>query len=148
MEYKQLVKKFIDGATKDDMEKLNHKTNDFVEEVRKDHPEMVDKFLIDLDMALNPVFSEETAKKAVSKMKNKDGTTGEHWSYEITSKALMAKGYDYSACAWYYVLNLVYSLFYKQGRTDDTYIELAHDIFISGNGSPEIAKKIYKALNY
>ena len=148
MTYQKLIENFIDDATQEDMEILAHHTNDFVEEVRKDHPDMVENFLIKLDLDLNPKFGKETAKYAASKLKNKDGSTGEHWPFEITSKALTAKGYEHDPYAWYYVLNLVYSMFYKSGRVDETYIEMANDIFIAGGGSCEIAKKLFKAINY
>ena len=51
------------------MIELAKKTDCFVEEVREHHPEMVDKFLMKVDLALNPDFTRETAKYAVSKMK-------------------------------------------------------------------------------
>lgn len=148
MKYHELVKHYVDDASYEDMVELAKETDDFVEEVRKDHPDMVEKFLIKLDLEINPKFGKETSKYATSKLKNKDGSVGEHWPFEVTSKALTAKGYEHDPYAWYYVLNLVYSMFYKPGRTDETYIEMANDIFVSDGGSCEIAKKLFKAINY
>lgn len=147
MGYKELIKKFIDDASEEDMEMLTCKTDKFVEEVREKHPEMVDKFLLKLELLLNPSFSKDTAKYAVAKMKNKDGTTGEHWDYATTTKVLESKGYDFKPCDWYYVLNMIYSDYFKSGRSEDTYIEMAHD-FLSDEDSPENkAKKYYKAMH-
>lgn len=142
--YKELIKKYIDHASEYDMEMLTHKTDKFVEEVREKHPEMVDKFLMKIDLILNPNFTKETAEYAVSKMKNKDGTTGEHWNYDTTTKVLEAKGYDFKPCDWYYTLNMVYSDFYKQGRSDDTYVEMAYDFLADVDGAENKAKKYYK----
>lgn len=47
-----------------------------------------------------------------------------------------------------YVLNFVYSVFYKPGRADETYIEMANDFFVADGGSCDIAKKLFKAINY
>lgn len=148
MTYKELIKKYIDDANEDDMEMLTEKTNKFVEEVREHHPELVDKFLMKVDLVLNPYFTEATAKHVVSKMKNKSGTIGEHWNKETTDKVLHSKGYDFKSCDWYYVLNMMYSDYYKEGRSDDTYIELAND-FLSDPDAPHgKAKKYYKAMHY
>lgn len=148
MKYRELIEKYIDDSDDEAMEMLAYKTDKFVEEVREMHPEMVDKFLMKVDLILNPSFSKEAAKYVVSKMKNKDGTTGEHWNYETTTSVLESKGYDFKPCDWYYVLNMVYSDYYKSGRSDDTYIELAHD-FLSDNDAPQNkAKKYYKAMNF
>lgn len=144
MKYRELVKHHIEDASYEDMIELAKETDDFVEEVRELHPEMVNKFLMNLDLILNPNFTKETAKYAVSKMKNKDGTVGEHWNYDTTTKVLDAKGYDFSPCDWYYTLNMIYSDYYKEGRSEDTYIELAYD-FLSDIDAPQNkAKKIAK----
>jgi hypothetical protein len=95
---------------------------------------------------MNPHFTKETSKYVVAKLQNKDGTTGEHWNYETTSKVLTQKGYDFRNCDWYYVLNMIYSDYYKVGRSDDVYIELAYD-FLNDKDAPEDkAKRYYLAM--
>jgi hypothetical protein len=141
MKYHELVKHHIEDASYENMIELVKETDCFVEEVREHHPEMVDKFLMKVDLALNPDFTKETAKYVVSKMKNKDGTTGEHWNYDTTTKVLEAKGYDFNPCDWYYTLNMVYSDYYKSGRTDDTYVEMAYDFLNDIDGPEHKAKK-------
>ena len=141
MKYHELVKHHIEDASYEDMIELAKETDCFVEEVREHHPEMVDKFLTKVDLALNPDFTKETARYVVSKMKNKDGTVGEHWNYDTTSKVLEAKGYHFKPYDWYYVLNMMYSDYYKQGRSDDTYVEMAYDFLSDVDGPEHKAKK-------
>ena len=146
MRYAELIKKHIDDATEEDMELLTTKTDKFVEEVREHHPDLVEHYLMKVDLILNPHFSSETAKYAVSKLKNKDGTTGEHWSYETTCKVLSDKSFDFKRCDWYYVLNMIYSDYYKTGRSDETYIELAYDFLEDKDAPEDKAKRYYKAM--
>ena len=148
MRYKELIKKYIDDASEEDMEKLTEKTDKFVEEVSMSNPELVNKFLMKIDLVLNPHFTDDTAKYVVSKMKNKNGTMGEHWDKVTTDRVLHSKGYDFRSCDWYYVLNMIYSDFYKDGRSDETYIELAHDFLDDVDAPKDKAKKYYKAMHY
>ena len=148
MRYAELIKKHIDYATEEDMEMLTVKTDKFVEEVREHHPDLVEHYLMKVDLILNPHFSKETSKYAVSKLKNKDGTTGEHWNYETTTKVLEGKGYDFKHCDWYYVLNMIYSDYYKSGRSDETYIEMAYDFLADEDAPAHKMKRYYKAMHY
>jgi hypothetical protein len=43
-------------------------------------------------------MSQELADDWVSKMKNKDGTHGAHWTYEQTSQVMKDKGIKVDAC--------------------------------------------------
>lgn len=56
-------------------------------------------------------FDEHLAKKAVSMMKNVDGTEGEHWDHEQTTNVARNNGikFDtYNSWDWYYVMNMLY----------------------------------------
>ena len=145
--FKDMVSKYWRSAGLEDMECLADKVDWFAEEVRKKDPELVNKFLMKIDLLLNPHFTEETAKHVVSKMLNKDGSVGEHWTYEQTSSVLDSEKFDFDYADWYYVLNMMYSDYYKNGRTTETYIELAHD-FLSDSDAPEgKAKKYFWAMH-
>lgn len=144
--FQKLVDEYLKSSDEHTMDHLTHKIDNFVEEVRENHPELVEKFLCWVDLELNPHFTKETAVFAVSKMKNKDGTEGEHWSYETTSKILKNKSYDYDEADWYYVVNAIYSDYYKSGRSDDTYIELACDFLDDVDAPDDKAKRYYKAM--
>lgn len=140
--FKDMVDKYWRSAGLEDMERLAEKIDWFAEEVRKTNPELVEKFLMKLDLLLNPHFTKESAEHAVSKMVNKDGTRGEHWTYEQTSDVLKDQGYECDEADWYYVLNMIYSDYYKAGRSTDTYVELAHD-FLTDFDAPECKAKKY-----
>ena len=62
-------------------------------------------------------------------------------SYETTTKVLEAKGYNFKPCDWYYVLNMMYSDYYKPGRADDVYVEMACDFLNDVDGPKHKAKK-------
>ena len=143
MTFKELIDTYIHDLSDDDMHILTHKIDHFVEEVRDIAPELVDKFLMKVDIIVNPHFTKETAKYVVSKMRNKDGSVGEHWSYDTTTRAMTG---DFNEADWYYVLNMIYSDYYKAGRTDDIYLGLAKD-FLDDEDAPEgKAKRYYKAM--
>lgn len=147
MTFQKLIDEYGRDGDIETMEHLTKKIDHFVEDVREKHPDMVEHFLIKVDLLLNPHFTKETSKYAVSKMQNKDGSVGEHWSRETTDKVLESKGYNFNHCDWYYVLNMMYSDYYKSGRSDETYIELACD-FLSDKYAPhDKAKKYYKAMH-
>lgn len=64
-----------------------------------------------------PHFDETMAHKAVEKMKNEDGTHGEHWNVEQAVKLAEQYGVNmkdgFNKYDWYVALNMVYSDYYK-----------------------------------
>lgn len=146
--YRELIDKYIDYASEHDMELLADEVDAFVACMHDKHREDVEKLLCHIDLILNPEFTRETAKYAVAHMKNKDGSTGEHWSHETTTNVMESHGYHFNPCDWYYVMNMVYSDYYKPGRSDDTYIEMAHDFLDDKDALPHKAKRYYKAMTF
>jgi hypothetical protein len=146
--FKELVYKYGRDGKTEVMEHLTEMVDDFVEEAKEHHKDKVERFLIGVDLLLNPHFSKETAKYAVSKMKNKDGSIGEHWDYNTTTRVLESKGFDFNPCDWYVALNMIYSDYYKSGRSDDTYIELAYDFLSDEDAPTHKMKRYYKAMHY
>ena len=144
--FKEIVYKYGRNGKTETMEELTEMVNDFIEDVREHHKEKVEDFILMVVLLLNPHFSKETSKYAVSKMKNKDGSIGEHWDYETTTRVLESKDYDFRPCDWYYVLNMIYSDYYKSGRSDDTYIEMAYDFLADEDAPEDKAKRYYKAM--
>ena len=145
--YKEMVEKLSKTADKIDMETLTDITNKFIEEVRKAHPDDVNKLLMKIDLMLNPTFSRETAEYAVSKMKNEDGTEGGHWDYDTTKSVMESKGYDFNPCDWYYVLNMVYSDYYSKDQPDEYYFKLAYDFLKDKDAPVGKAKKYFLAMH-
>ena len=72
-------------------------------------------------------LGEHLAKKWVSKMKNKDGTCGAHWSWEQVSQVVKEKGLVVDLSDFYASLNMVYSDYYNPKFDLANYIELAKD---------------------
>jgi len=147
MTYKEIVVKLSDTATRADMEELTEITDEFIEGMRKSHPEDVQKLLMKIDLLLNPMFTRETAEYAVSKMKNEDGTEGGHWDYDTTTSVLKSKGYDFNPCDWYYVLNMVYSDYFTKDQPDDYYFKLAYDFLKDKDAPAGKAKKYFLAMH-
>lgn len=58
----------------------------------------------------------DQAKKWVSRMKNADGTTGPHWSYEIASQLMAARGIDCNTVDFWATLCMMYSDYCKVAR--------------------------------
>lgn len=88
------------------------------------------------EYAHGPHFNEEYAMKAVSNMKNEDGTTGAHWSLEQTTSVAMQYGINlnsgkYNKYDWFVTMNMFYSDYYKAviGMTNSDnvkhYVELS-----------------------
>lgn len=146
--FKELVYKYGRDGKTEVMEHLTEMVDDFIEETKEHHKDKVEHFLIGVDLLLNPHFSKDSAKYAVSRMKNKDGSAGEHWDYNTTTRVLESKGFDFNPCDWYVALNMVYSDYYKSGRSDDTYIELAYDFLSDEDAPTHKMKRYYKAMHY
>ena len=78
-------------------------------------------------IAHNGHIGEDVAKCWVSKMQNKDGTRGEHWSMEQVANVIKEKGIKYELTDFYTVLNMMYSDYYNSRFDTATYIDLAKD---------------------
>lgn len=146
--FDKLVNDYAADSSVETMKRLTRKVDWFVEKVAEKDPELVEHFMMKVDLLVNPHFTKKTAEYAVSQMKNKDGTTGAHWSYEQAVNAMKDEGWDFNEADWYYTLSMMYSDFYNPGRSDSDYIEMARD-FLADSDAPECkAKKYYLAMNY
>lgn len=145
-QFKYLVEEYARDADTSVMEMLTCKIDWFVGKVMEKDKDLAEHFIMKVDLLLSPHFNKETAEYVVGCFENKDGSKGQHWTYDQTTSVLKSKGYYFEEADWYYVLNMIYSDYYKNGRTDDTYIELAHD-FLDDVDAPEgKAKKYYLAM--
>ena len=88
-------------------------------------------------------FDEALAKKAVAHMKNVDGTTGEHWSWEQTTSVANQYGIKHYA-DWYYALNSLWSdLSNVLGGDANTYAKIAKAMYFD---DPDMTEgKLFKA---
>ena len=150
MDYKRILREYVDSDSTEDMEMLACLTDDFVHKVEEAHPDLVEDFLKKLAVYIHPLRDKKCVEYVLSKFKNKDGTEGAHWDYETTTKVLEAKGYDFDAPTWAYTLNMVYSDYYNKEFSDSIYVELAKD-FLSDPDAPsgtEKAERYIKAMSY
>ena len=84
-----------------------------------------------------PHFDESMAKKAVSQMRNVDGTDGQHWTMEETNKVADQYNIKYK-CDWYYALNSLYSDLYGLYGTDvNTYAKIAKALYFDDPDKPD-----------
>lgn len=88
-------------------------------------------------------LSKDVAEKWVSKMKNKNGTIGEHWSYEQTTQLLKEKDLKLNECDFYATLNMIYSDNYNAKFDLSTYVELAKDWLCDVDIEDKIVKYYY-----
>lgn len=148
MSFEKIVREYAAGADNEAMNHLTHKVDWFTEKVRENDPELVDHFLMKVDLLLNPHFTRESAEYAVSRMKNKDGTTGEHWTYDDTTNVLRDSNLPFDEADWYFTLNMIYSDYYKSDKSTKHYVEMAED-FLNDMDAPEgKAKKYYLAMHH
>lgn len=97
-------------------------------------------------------FTKEGAEKAVSKMKNKDGSTGQYWSLYDVEEVVKAMNIDWSSKKYnlydfYYVLNMERSDYYRANEAPQYYVERAID-FLEDKDAPEgKAKRYYVAMH-
>jgi len=97
-----------------------------------------------------PYFDEECAKFAVSEMINDDGTIGEHWTLVETTAVAQQNGVsftNFTAYDWYFVMNMVYSDYYKIFDADTaTYIAVAKAWILDADAPIGKAYKYWKML--
>lgn len=89
-------------------------------------------------------LGKDLAEHWVSHMENKDGTRGEHWTYEQVVQLVKDKGIKYDPCDFYAVLNMIYSDHYNSKFDTSVYVELAKDWL----GDMDISGKVLKYYYY
>lgn len=124
--HKVLIPKIIENGKREDMLCLEKVMIEMVDRLKLIDYEMYKSVEHKLyKMVYGNHLSKELAHKWVSQMENKDGTRGEHWSYEQTSQ--YAGNYDKND--WYAIMNMMYSDHYNTRFEVATYVELAKDWF-------------------
>lgn len=120
--HKKLIKQLVKNEKQEDMEYLEYLLDTMICELKELNKTKYDEIEFELYRRVyGDHLNEDLAKKWVAKMKNKDGTTGEHWSFEQTSQ--YAGSFDKND--WYAVLNMMYSDYYTSKFDTSVYVELA-----------------------
>lgn len=148
-DFKEIAEKYARSNVDCDMRELTRMTNKFVEEVREKDPAHVGRFLCDLEMFICPFGSRKLAEKATMGLKNKDGTVGPHWKYEDVEE--VARKHDISANEipeFFFVLNMIYSDYAKNGRSVEEYVELALDFMDDKDAPEDKTTRYFRAMRY
>lgn len=137
--YDMIVSEYSKYATSEDMEELSEITSEYI-----DHPHDRERFLKRVECLLKPFLSEETAKEYVSEFKNADGSTGEHWSYELIMATCDKLGLPHATDRYndwdiYAAVNMVYSDLYDPSKSSETYVKDGHK-FVNDKDFPRPGK--------
>jgi hypothetical protein len=126
--HRENIQYIINNGTPAQMEELKDVVIDVIHELKTiDHDRYVEVEYEIAKIAYHGHVSETLAKCWVGKMKNKDGSTGEHWTMDQVSSVLKDKNIKHHLCDFYVVLNMMYSDFYNSRFDTVTYIEMAKD---------------------
>ena len=122
--HKKLLKKIIENGRTEDMEYLEHLLDELVYDLKVNVPTKYKHIKLELyKRVYGEHLNEELAREWVKEMQNKDGSTGEHWTYEQTSQYAG----NHNKCDWYAVMNMIWSDMFNPKFDTNTYIELAND---------------------
>ena len=95
-------------------------------------------------------FTKWLLEKAYCCMENEDGTKGAHWSLEQTNNVAKNNGVTFehfNEYDWNYVMNMMYSDYYKAGGSDvNFYVELAKAFLMDKDAPEGKALKYYLAM--
>ncbi|MBQ0114180.1 MAG: hypothetical protein KBT03_13705 [Bacteroidales bacterium] len=146
MGYKEILNEYVESGNEIEMIHLADMTNDFVCEVKKSHPELAHDFVMKLKLYKHPMHDRETVEHIVAEFQNDDGTNGQHWDYDTTSK--IAESYGIDKNVFYYVINMMYSDFYYPDKSDDRYIKDAVKFIHDKDAPVDKAERYYRAMHY
>jgi hypothetical protein len=132
-----LMNKIIANGKSDDMEHLGDLFNEMVSDIKAYDYEEYKRIEFKLYcMVYGEHLSEELATKWVKCMENKDGTRGEHWTFDQTESVRKQHSPTSNPYDWYATLNMMYSDYYSPKFDTDTYIALAKN-WITDTDVPE-----------
>lgn len=144
MEIKELYHYMING-TEEQNDQAIDVLSEIMHEIQKKYPLYYKKYDERLEKIYkhNPL-TEAEAYSYVSKMRNKDGSTGGHWTYQQTTDYLTShKGLSHlNPVCFYVAMNMMYSDYYEPSWPIETYASLAKD-FIEDEDAPYDKVKRY-----
>jgi hypothetical protein len=148
-EFKQLMDQYAQESSKADMERLVDVIDHLFHYLMENNPEMYNKYITKVKMSNKSIpWDRPQAECAVSMMTNKDGTKGEHWTWDQTTDVLHKHSLDYSEACWYVTLNMIYSDYASSGFNLENYVNLACD-FLDDTDAPDHKMKVYwVAMHY
>lgn len=97
-------------------------------------------------------FSTETAKQWTNNMKNEDGTTGPHWTFEQSKQIMAQRNISLNPAEFYTALNMIYSDFspvakkHGLGGSLDFYVDMAKSFLNDKDAKPNKLLNYYKYI--
>lgn len=123
--HKKNIERIIRSGDGEQMEALRDLFVDTVEDMDKEKKEKLE-FCIH-KIANGDHLGEAVARHWVSKMKNKDGTVGEHWTKEQTDDHCRQVAASEDPWDFYAVMNMMRSDYYRSGFSAADYAQMAKD---------------------
>jgi hypothetical protein len=122
--HRKLIKDIIARKDQVDMEELECVVIELIDDLKLRDHDLYKRVEFKLyKMVHGEHLNEELATRWVSRMENKDGTIGEHWTKSQTDQY----SGSYNKCDWYAAMNMAYSDYYNPKFDTNTYIDLAKD---------------------
>ena len=95
-------------------------------------------------------FNEWLLDKALSHLENEDGTTGYHWDLATTTQVAKSNGIEFNhfnEYDWCYVMNMLYSDYYKViGNDANMYVKMSKAFLMDKDAPKGKALKYYISM--
>ena len=128
MHIKKMLSKIIESQNTEAMNWLGDVFSDLIYELEEMNPMWFKSIEYKMHvLAYGENLTEAEAIEWVSRMRNKDGTVGEHWTMNQTTEILKSKGFKYNPYDFYAVMNMIYSDYFNPKFDIETYVELTKD---------------------
>ena len=122
--HKKLIKEIIAKESKADMEELECLVIELMDDIKDRDPKLYKHIECKLyKLVYGEHLNEELAQDWVNHMKNKDGTTGEHWTKFQTDQYAG----NHNKWDWYAAMNMAYSDYFNPKFDTNFYIDFAKD---------------------
>ena len=151
MEIKELFEK-MKTATEEQNDEALAVIQDILWQIKRAYPTSYRKYAQRLDEVYEHsggYLTEAEALEYVAHMTNKDGSKGEHWTLPQV-KEYMAQHSELAGLnpnCFYVALNMMYSDYYKPGRTTETYAMLAKDFLTDKDAPADKLKRYMEAMH-
>ena len=114
---RKYIEKIGEKRNVEDMEKLGDILSDIIYETKEAHPELYEKYKLELyEMAYGKKISEEMGEKWVKEMQ----PVGLHWTMEETTNAMQSLGYSFNTVDFFIVANMMYNDYFDLVKDDET----------------------------
>ena len=149
MEIKELYH-YMTTATEEQNDQAIEVLSEIMHDLQKRYPAYYKKYDDKLEKIYHhDALTEEEAIEYVAHMRNKDGSTGAHWTMQQTTDYMRSHdGFEMlNPNCFYVAMNMMYSDYYKPTRTTETYAMLAKDFIEDTDAPQDKVKRYMKAMH-